>query len=360
MYVDELRNSKEWEDFLKANSGSFYHSLMWRDVLRKSFSAIPAYFVIKYEDERLVGICPTCVTSIGHRRLLISLPFSDFGGPIVMETQIEAASVSLREFIVQYCREKDISCAKICFSKDKSVGFFKSSRSYSDYSTGVVSLNLSSRPSTFIWEKIFRKKQRKKIRSLERHGFHARLASTRSDLRDFLACYNQSMKHIGAEAYRPNFFENVWSMLHPEHFHILILESRDVAGGLGFYTYCDSIYLTYLGIDRTLLSTLGRAYSVAPFLYWESIKWAEENGYNQVWFGSTPTFPKTESEKANYSQKVIFGGSFQLQETVSIPFTVGALAILMLRAGLMEQWKALKPMMPSKLLNTIRNRFNIL
>ena len=59
MYVEELKDKREWETFLKASSeGTFFHSLKWKEVIEKSFDYSPLYLTVRDPDGRIVGICP--------------------------------------------------------------------------------------------------------------------------------------------------------------------------------------------------------------------------------------------------------------------------------------------------------------
>lgn len=346
MFVEELKNVSEWEDFLKGTSGgTFYHSIKWRDVLERSFSYPSVYAVIRSENGGLVGICPMSIVTSSHFKILDSLPHSDFGGPVIEEKYIGEASFALQRFIEGFSRKEGISFAKLCFLGDESVRFFKTSRCYINDCKGVVELDLKTKPSVFIWEKIFRANLRKKIKRFEHDGFQVREASTRSDLRDFLVLYYQNMRHIGTPGYASTFFENVWNLLHPENFSILLAEKREPIGGIAVFKYGQKIYGAYVGMDRTSLSA---RYSVFPFLGWEAIRWAEENGYTRFCFGSTPALPESVSAIANYSQKVAFGGSFLQQETLMIPFDFRTFAIFLLRSKTVKAQKAVKSILPSR------------
>jgi len=354
MFVEELKNTKEWENFLKVTPGAtFYHSIKWKNVIEKSFSHPTIYLVVKDENGRLVGVCPTAILTSGHLRMLDSLPHSDLGGPVIEKKYIEEASLSLLRFIEELSPEKGISCAKMCFLKDGSERFFKSSRCYVNNNKGVVDLDLRANPSAFIWSKIFRKRHRRKIKHFERDGFQVREATTKSDLKTFLTLYYSNMRHIGAPPRPYTFFENVWSLLYPENFNILLAEKKKTVGGLGFFKYGETIYLTYVGMDRESLSA---RYSISPYLDWNAIKWAEENGFRYVCFGSTPAHPKSARERANYSRKVMFGGSFSQQETVFIPFDLYAFTTLLLGSKAINSWKAMREILPTRLQQTIESR----
>ena len=77
MFVEELKNTREWEDFLRVTlGGTLYHSLKWREVIERTFSHPTLYLVIKSENGELVGICPTSIVTMSNLRILDSLPYS--------------------------------------------------------------------------------------------------------------------------------------------------------------------------------------------------------------------------------------------------------------------------------------------
>jgi hypothetical protein len=358
MFVEEMKSAKEWEDFVEVTpGGTFYHSIEWKKVIEKSFPHITMYLTIRNENGRLMGICPTAILGSNNMRILSSLPYSDFGGPVIDRRCIKDGSLSLQAFMAKLAQEKRISIAKICFPKDGSQDYFKSKGCYVNGNTGVVNLDLKTSPPSFIWEKIFRKKHRKKINRLKKDGFQIREASSRSDLKSFFSLYCQNMKHIGARAHSSVFFDNVWKLLYPTNFNILFAEGRETVGGLASFKYNQTIYLTFLGINRRLISSLEHAYNVAPFLYWGALEWAQENNFRYVCFGSTPAHPKSENERVNLAQKVMFGGALLQQETVFIPFDTYALAFLLFGAKALKVWKVVRTALPQTLRNTMENRF---
>lgn len=354
MFVEELNNTREWMDFLKITArGTFYHTLKWREVLKRSFALSTLYLVIKSEDGKVIGVCPTTISTASHLKILNSLPHSDFGGPLIEKKYIRDASLSLQRYIKNLSRERDISFAEICFLKDGSEKFFKSLPCYT-YDVGIMELDLRTKPSAFIWGKMFRYTTRRNIRLFKRDGFQVREASTKSDLRTFLTLYYQNMKHIGALAKPSTFFENVWNLLYPENFRILLVEKSKTLGGAAFFKYGETIYLTYFGMDREWLShQRASRYSIQPFVCWNTIKWAEENGFRYICLGSTPAHPKSASEKRNYSLKVKFGGSFLPQEIIFIPFNSYARSVLLFGSKAIKTWITIRNILPRKLQNTI-------
>lgn len=230
---------------------------------------------------------------------------------------------------------------------------FKSSPCYVNDGKGVVYLDLTYKPSDFVW-KMLGSKQRQKIRKLEKNGFKVRETASKSDLKTFLSLYYQNMQHLGVRGYRPNFFENMWDLLYPQNLTILFAEMKATLGGAAFFKYGKTIYLTYLGMDR---ESLQHTPALAPFLFWKAINWAEGNGFTTVCFGSTPAHPKTVGEKANYSQKMAFCGSFQPQETVYVPFDSHSFITLLVAPKAIRVWKSMRNAWPLRLQKVIEHQF---
>jgi hypothetical protein len=146
------------------------------------------------------------------------------------------------------------------------------------------------------------------------------------------------------------FFENLWDLLFPHNFRILIAEKNHTVGAVAFFLYHQTIYLTYAGMDKKLLSA---RHSAIPLLCWSAIKWAEEKGFRNVCFGSTPAHPGNKEEMANYSQKITFGGSYTPQEILFIPFNSLAHALLIVGSTSFNTWLDKKNLLPRKMQNII-------
>jgi len=351
-FVEELQNSEEWENFLKAMpQATFFHNLKWMKVLKETFSLPTLYLTIKDSEGKLAGVCPLAISNWGPLKVYESLPYSDHGGPVMKKSCIKEASISLWKFLEKSSYENNILLTKMLFVDEEVSRFFKSQNTYVDKSKGVVEIDLEVKPSIFIWNKIFRNAERKRIRRFERDGFQVRETRTRSDFAEFLVTYYKNMEHINAPTFPIKFFKNIWNMLYPENFNVLLVEKKEIVGGIAFFKYMKRIYLTYLGIDR---ETLSSRYRIAPYMFWKAIKWAEENGFRYVSLGATPSDPRS----IYYSQKMMFGGSFLQQESVHVSFAHNGSAFLSAILKAMRVWETLKTVMPEAFRQPMRRMVN--
>jgi len=341
MYVEKLKNESEWETFLQGSpEGTFYHSLKWKEVIKKSFAHSAIYLTIKDENGMIVGICPGFILNSMHTKIYYSTPYSDYGGPVIARHCIKQASLSLRGFLQSLCPNKDIAYTKFCIMDDKLGRFFKSPLGIVDTSKGIIEIDLKDTPSDVIWKKTFSKSRRRKIRLIERDGFQAQEARTKSDLRDFYDLYYKNMKYIGASPYPYKFIENMWDILYPENLRIWLLEQdRRIAGDL-FFKDGQKSYAAYVGLDRKHVRLVHEAIN---YLIWKEIQKAEEEGRRYVSLGGTPSDP----ENPYYVQKMIFGGSFYQQETVWCPLSSTGRIILQTRAKTISAWKTIRDFLPT-------------
>jgi len=350
MYVEELKDNKEWETFLQTSpEGTFFHSLEWKNLIEKSFPHSPLYLTVRDANGTLVAICPGFILNSLRMKIYCSTPYSDYGGPVIAGHCIEEASLSLRSFLQNSCSTKGIAYAKICFANDKLWRFFDSPLGYLDANKGIVEIDLKDTPSDSIWKKVFSKNRRWKIRSIER-GFQIDEVRTKSDLRDFYNLYYKNMKYISASPYPYEFFENMWNILYPEHLRIWLVEKKKRIAGIAVFKHKRKTYWAYAGIDRKQCKHT----SVVPYLVWKEIEKAEEEGRTRVSLGSTPSDPRN----PYYLQKMGFGGSFLQQQMVWYPFSPSGRVLLQTRAKATSAWKTIRNLLPANVKRPLESKLS--
>lgn len=347
MHIEELENDKEWESFLEVSPrGTFYHSLKWRKVIQKSFRHHDLYLTIRDKDGTIIGICPGFI--LGGKRLKVydSMPYSDYGGPLIARQHIKEASHSLQSFLQGFCSNKGISYARFCFTDVESGRLFRSPLSYVEATQGIMKVDLKATPSDFIWNKVFSRKRRKDMKRVEGRGFQAQEARTKSDLRDFYHLYYMNIKYIGSNPYPYKFMENMWSVLYPRNLRIWLLEKNKKVGGMLLFKDNKKSYCVYVGLDRN------QRVDIVDYLVWKEIKKAEEEGHRYVSLGSTPSDPKNRY----YVQKLRFGGSFHQQERIWFPTSSSGLILLQTRAKIDRVWNSIRDLLPIGLRHALESK----
>lgn len=363
MFVEEMKNPQEWDDFLRASPrGSLFHSIKWKQLIEKSFAYPAVYLVIKDEKGNIVGIFPAFVVTSKQLRtlkILDSLPHPDLGGPLIERRSAKNASIALQNFLADFCRNNGISYARLAISQIYCERYSSTLPCDVDCTKGLPELDVRANPTDFIWQKTFHKKERQIIKHFERDGYQTREAKTKSDLQTFVNLYHGSLENLNPNlihSLSQRFFENVWEMFYPENFNIYLVEKNRTVGALGFFTYKEEVNLTYLGMKKESLASR----SLAPFVFWEIIKWAETNGFKYVNFGPSALHPDTLAERSRHAYKTMFGGSITSHMTLTFPFDRYSSALLLLRPKAIQTWRAIAAVLPSEVKRKIGKTLNVI
>jgi serine/alanine adding enzyme len=345
--VEELRESKEWDTFVnQAESSTFYHTLEWRRVIENSFSHRSLYLTIRDSDGEVVGLCPGFIVRSRRAAVYDSMPYSDYGGPVIASQCFDEASTALANSLRIICRDKRLWYAKISFMNDRAARVFESPQGYVEAGRGVVEIDLKRTTPENLWITSSFYRLRKRIRAIERDGLQAQEAVCMADLEDFYRLYNKNMRYIGASPYPRVFIENMWRMLYPRNFRIWLVGKNKRIGGIAVFKHKRTTYWAYAGIDRRFSGK----YSLVPYLVWKEINKAKEEGCRYVSLGST----STKASNVHHIQKMSFGGSFNQQKTVWHPYNCSGLILLHMRAKTLATWEKFSSFIPNKLANYAR------
>ena len=352
MYVELLSKNTndciEWDAFLrKTTGGTIFHTLKWKKAIEESYSTEAIYLVVRNKKGILVGVCPGFIWNSGPMKSFISLPYSDYGGPVLDRNYARKASNLLLLFIRNYCSDKRISTAKFCSTSDRVMNYFNSLNVYLDSTSGVMELDLGVFPSDLIWKKIFTRTVRKKIRRMKRE-LVIRKATKKADLVEFYKLYCTNLRYIQALPPPFRFFEYLWEQLYPENFTIFLLEKEKPIACTAFFKFGEKIYETYLGIDRTFSDI--RRYSVAPYLSWELMRFCEDNGYRYYSQGKTPSNPND----LYHIQKASSGFSFIQQYDIDFPLNSRGLFFLTAKKNIKTTWWGMSNFLPRYLKRVVR------
>lgn len=317
MIVEPLSDKSEWEEFVANSSkGTFFHTLKWKEVLEKSFHFESLYLVIRDSNDKLIGVCPFFITKkLWPLKVLDSLPESDLGGPLIKKEHKKEAANAIKEYLEELSYENGITYAKMRLADHELCEYLKIKTSRVNTHYGTMILDLKEKPIDFIWNNVFKHKQRKYIKRFERDGFTTKEVENEDDIKKFYALYLKSMNQKDSLPYPFTFYKNSFDLLYPSNFNIVFIENGDRCIGAGiFFIYEEkkAIYMAGVALDRTVSSR----YKIYYKLRWETIKYAHRNGFQYVSFGPTPS----DRSSVYYSIKSEFGASFHQDYFLYIPF----------------------------------------
>jgi len=88
--LDSNREMLEWDDFVRSHpAGSPYHLSDWLRTLCDTYSFEPFLYAEVNPEGDLAGVLPFLrVKSLGIKGRLVSIPFSDMGGPLFQDDEL--------------------------------------------------------------------------------------------------------------------------------------------------------------------------------------------------------------------------------------------------------------------------------
>lgn len=276
-------NAHQWDDFnVRAPNGTIFHTLKWKQVLEEIFHLKLQYYLIRSEGE-VVGISPWLERSALNFRGLVSIPHAEENGIVLDEN---TAGDHFGEIVSLFARNYSF----LHFNMGNSIplnGIGFAHEAHND--TGYMVADLRETPPEAIWAG-FSKNTRFSIRAFENDGFTIRVIDRPDALDDFYRYYTQNLTHIRGEILPLTFFQRLLELF-PDQVRVTVLTRDDIFAG-GSLALIDparrKFYGTYLAINRNLPNRYTPSYQIM----WESINWAWENGYEQLFFGRQRVDPK--------------------------------------------------------------------
>lgn len=357
MFVEELSNAGEWEDFVQSvPTGTFYHSLKWKEVIQKSFPHRAAYLVVREANGKVVGVSPGFITETFHTRIYDSTPYSDYGGPVIETPHISKASLAILDFIRDLSSSESLAYSRFRVTEKGLANCLSLQTEFAESNTvGVMEINLTTTPSRFIWSNLFSYARQKKFKLMERRGFQVREARTRSDLGVFYNLYLKNIIHLGARPYPYSFMESIWDTLFPSYVRIWIVEKEKPLAALLAFRFAQKSFAAYAGIERDLQPVhLRPPVSFMYYLEWMEIKKAEEEGLCGVSLGSTPSDPCNRY----FLQKSSMGCVFYPQAIILNPLCSSGRILVKMRGTGVRMWKGVRSYLPRPLTRILESKLD--
>ena len=277
--------ASQWNGFLQQQpQGSFYHLFEWskinQDALRN-----PSFNLIARDGATIRGVLPlTFVASPVFGRVLCSMPFVNYGGPVAVDAAatkalVEAARTRADELKADYL---ELRCAS-AIETDMQASLRKIS----------MHIELAPDPET-LWNK-FSSKHRTNIRRAQKNELEVRSGGV--ELLDvFYSVMEQSWRQLGTPFYARSYFETILKTL-PEHTRIFVCARGNDPVGVAFNGYFNGI-VEGLWAGGTALS---RPLQANYVLYWEMIREACLRGCTRYHLGRSTADSGAEDFKKKWN-----------------------------------------------------------
>lgn len=257
-----------WDRYVRAHEGaSVYHLAGWRDVIETVFGR-ETHYLLAERAGRVCGVLPLVrLKSLVFGDFLVSMPYVNYGGVLADDavacTELLHAAASLAEGLgVNHVELRHLAdCAALPKRQDK------------------VSMHLKLRgDADALWQRLG-SKRRAQIKRSQKEGASCEIGGLEL-LDDFYAVFAVKYRDLGTPVYPIAWFTALLRQFADlTRVFIVRVDGKPVAASI------------VIGFNGTLevpwASTLREAdrYAVNMYLYWNMLKFAEDQGYRVFDFG---------------------------------------------------------------------------
>jgi serine/alanine adding enzyme len=294
-----------WNAYVRESEKSTcYHLIGWKDVIERSFGHKTYYFLSEDKNNTINGILPLVhLRSVLFGNFMISLPYFNYGG--ICADNKEIADQLLRE-ARRVAVGKNSNHIELRHTQD--------AHSELHVKTAKVSMRLLlPEDPNVLWGSL-NSKLRSQIKRPAKEEMYSKIGRE-EELDSFYDVFSINMRDLGTPVYPREFFKNILREFQ-ETWIITVYtrEGRPAASGF------------LLGYRRQLeipwASSLRKHNRYGPnmLLYWNSLKFACENGYNVFDFGRSTIGEGTYRFKEQWGAKPVqLYWHYWLKNSVSVP-----------------------------------------
>ena len=274
--LNDENQMAEWDDFVSQHpDGTPFHLSGWLKSIEATYKYKPLLFVSKSSSNNIEGIFPCFhVNSFFTGSRLVSLPFSDYGGPLFYNKPNE--NILLSKIIDKFLTT--CNCIEIRSNMDNNSDFV----AHQKFKLHVLSLDAEPE----IVKKNFNKKTTLySIRKAKREKVNIAEDNSLKGIEAFYKLNTLTRKKHGLPPQPFAFLKNLFIHLIAKGQASLLLaihESTPIAAGLFIY-FGDTVYYKYNASDPASLTQKKPNH----LLTWHAIKRACQQGFQYFDFGRT-------------------------------------------------------------------------
>ena len=265
-------NINNWNELIL--DYSFFHTREWAEVLNKTYGFEPIYFCL-YENNQISSVIPTMlINSLVTGRRLVSLPFSDFCEPLIVN---QSDDEELLSEIQKYALTKKIDYLEF---RSISKRYPYETQNFRTDLRHVLKLD-KSESELF---RSFSDNTKRNIKKANKLKVKLEIRNDISGIKIFYDMMCETRKKHGLPPQPFLFFLNILNIVTKPGYGDILLAAKDdeyIAGAI------------YLKTGKKLLYKYGASYSKYydlrgnNFVMWEAIKKYLSEGYTEFDFGRT-------------------------------------------------------------------------
>jgi len=274
--IEKLKQKdfENWNMFVKENNLTIFHTIEWKKIIEETFGFNPIYYIIKDKNE-IVGIAPAFVCRNFLKKMLVSMPFFEYGGPFIKEDYKKAYEDVFNKYkdLVENGEVDYVKIRSLPFDADYGdIGFNKELEAYDFY------IDIEGKKFDDVWNSFtndsgvrtaVNKSKKKEIK-----------VKTKNNPK---VIYNMILKkdaRLGSPSFSKRFYTNIDKYLGDKtNYATSYLEGKPIASMIALQ-FGDELLLHQMGSDPKYFKK-----SSTDILFIEQIKYAIENGLKKVDFG---------------------------------------------------------------------------
>jgi FemAB-related protein (PEP-CTERM system-associated) len=274
-----------WNEFLASvPEGSFYHLYQWRQINERALGH-RNFFLWTRDGGRVRGVLPlTYVCGPVFGKILCSMPFVNYGGPVATDEQ---ATHALLQAAKDQAKELGADYAELRCAAPLQTDMQCSTRKIS------VHIELNADPEV-LWNK-FTSKHRTNIRRSQKNELIVTNGGAEL-LPTFYSVMEQSWRSLGTPFYARSYFESILRAL-PDHTRIFVCSRGNDPVAVAFNGYFNGV-VEGLWAGGTELS---RPLQANYVLYWEMIREACLRGCHRYHLGRSTAESGAEDFKKKWN-----------------------------------------------------------
>ena len=278
----ERTENKEWNKVVeKSDQSEIYHSFEWGELLEKTYN-VKVFRLVTEINNTIVGILPfVYFNNPIFGRKIISLPFSDTGGSLLLDEYHDLSRKFIKE-LIKIAKNWNANFIEFRLLQEKT-----NDLSSLNFTPGLQAFTYrldTTKPYEEIWHN-YSKKIKHNIRKMKDIGIRIREAQSEHDIGIYYNIYLRRMKDFGTPPAPFPFWRNMWNIFHPKKRMKLIftvLDDKEIAGFTALL-FKRKLYL----LLNVSLTEFWKYYGLNELLFNWYIKYACENQYELVDFGRT-------------------------------------------------------------------------
>ena len=287
----EKENELKWNKFVDSNpEATFFHTLVWRDIIKEVYNFEPMYFMA-LDNEEVTAIFPSFYTkSLIFGKKIISTPFNFYNGPLFKD---EKAGEEIINYVIEKAKEKDAKYVEIKFMNEISEKLKKEVKLEKNAHYFISSLELAKNEEEA--EKKYDKELKKNLRTLrrnaEKNGIIIRDIQGTKELKAFYDVMVRTLRDKHNMIPQPyKLFYSLFNKLQPKKMIkiLLAVKDKEVIGGMIILLFKnDAVYAW--GASNLKY----KKFSPSSLLIDSTIKYLVLNNYKTLDFGVTSPYQES-------------------------------------------------------------------